>query len=92
VGPFLIQDEEIKMNYKGYFLDGKVFDSSYLRGQPIKFKIGTKISGWNIGLTRFKSKGKGKLLIPSRFAYGEKGVEGLIPPNTPLIFDIEVIY
>lgn len=91
-GPLLRPGEKVKINYKGYFLDGRQFDSSYQRGKPITFNVGDMISGWNIGLTRFKSGGKGKIFIPSRFAYGEKGLEGFVPPNTALIFEVDILY
>lgn len=91
-GPLLQPGEKVKIHYRGYFLDDRQFDSSYLRGKPLDFNIGEMISGWNIGLTRFKSGGKGKIFIPSRFGYGSKGLEGFVPPNTPLIFEVDILY
>jgi FKBP-type peptidyl-prolyl cis-trans isomerase FkpA/FKBP-type peptidyl-prolyl cis-trans isomerase FklB len=91
-GPLLQPGEAVSVHYKGYFMDGRVFDSSYARGEPLKFKVGEMIPGWNIGLTRFKSGGKGKIFVPSRFAYGSRGLEGLVPPNTVLIFDVDILY
>lgn len=83
----------IKVNYKGTFLDGKEFDSSYSRNKPFEFTLGTKqvIEGWDIGVRGMKVGGKRILLIPAKMAYGDKGAGGVIPPNTPLKFEIELL-
>lgn len=81
----------MQVHYKGYFLNGKVFDSSYNKGRPIKFKLGQMIDGWNEALQFMPIGTKAKLLIPSHLAYGEKGFPGFVPPNTPIIFDIEIL-
>lgn len=82
----------IKVHYTGQFLDGKVFDSSLQRREPIEFNVGTGkvIPGWDEGLQLLKVGEKATLLIPSELAYGTRGV-GPIPPNTDLKFDVEII-
>ena len=79
------------VNYEGYTLDGKVFDSSYKRGKSIEFYIGNMIAGWNEGLQLMKPGGKAFLLVPSGLAYGEKGFPNLIPPHTTLAFEVELV-
>ena len=90
-GPVMKWGEQVTAHYKGYFLDGRVFDSSYQKGKPITFKIGGMIKGWNDVLIMLSRGARVKLWIPSALAYGEKGFPGYVPPNTPLIFDIEVL-
>ena len=82
----------VRVHYSGQFLDGKVFDSSIERGEPIEFNVGTGkvIPGWDEGLQLLKVGEKATLLIPSQLAYGERGV-GPIPPNTPLKFEVEIV-
>lgn len=84
---------KVKIHYTGTFLDGKKFDSSIDRGQPFEFVLGQKqvIEGMEIGLTGMKVGSKRTLLIPAKMAYGEKGAGNIIPPNTPLRFEIELL-
>ncbi len=86
------QGNKVSVHYKGYFLDGKVFDESFGRGQPITFPLGVGqvISGWDEGLQYFNKGGKGKLLIPSSLGYGSRAT-GPIPANSILIFDVEMV-
>jgi len=88
--PNLNQGQDIAADYRGTTLDGKEFDSSYKRGQPIKFKVGQMIPGWNEALTMMNKGSKGTLLIPSHLAYGSKGFPGAIGPNEPLVFELEI--
>lgn len=86
----------ISVHYKGYFLDGRVFDSSYRRDKPLKFYIGNMIPGWNEGIQLIGPGGRVQLFVPSPLGYAEKGLsdgkEGfLVPPNTPLVFEVEVL-
>jgi len=82
--------ETITAHYHGMLLDGTVFDSSVDRGQPFKFQLGRVIKGWQEAMGMMKPGGKGKFVIPSALAYGERGAGGVIPPNAPLVFDIEL--
>ena len=78
----------VKVAYSGYFTDGDVFDESDSQG--ISFSLQSVIKGWTEGIPYFKEGGSGKLLLPSALAYGKNG-SGSIPPNTVLIFDVELI-
>ena len=89
-GPLLRRGMPVKADYKGYFLDGRTFDSSYDRGKPIRFKIGQMVPGWNQALTLVNRGTSMTLLLPSFLAYGEKGFPDLVPPNSVLLFDIEI--
>lgn len=84
--------DTILVHYIGGFLDGKVFDSSYERNQPFTLQVGAGqvIPGFERGVVGMKVGGKRKILIPSDLAYGPQGA-GPIPPNTPLIFEVELL-
>ena len=92
-GPEIKNHYKIEVNYKGTFEDGTEFDSSYKRKKPLEFQIGLRqvIPGWELGLMGMKAGGKRIIKIPSSLAYGEKGVGNLIPPNSTLIFEIEIL-
>ena len=83
----------VSVHYKGQLLDGTVFDSSYKRKQPIDFALGVGqvISGWDEGIQLLKVGDKARFVIPSNLAYGSRGAGGVIPPNAPLIFDVELV-
>ena len=87
-----VEGKTLKVHYKGTFLDGKEFDSSYSRDKPFEFKLGAKqvIQGWEIGTKGMKVGEKRILVVPPQMAYGEQGA-GPIPPNTPLRFEIELL-
>ncbi|MBA4738869.1 MAG: peptidylprolyl isomerase [Flavobacteriaceae bacterium] len=85
--------EKVKVHYKGMLLDGTVFDSSFKRNQPIEFTLGVGqvIKGWDEGISLLGVGDKASFIIPSDLAYGESGAGGVIPPNAPLIFEVELI-
>lgn len=86
-------DDEVSVHYTGKLLDGTVFDSSVKRGQPFAFTlgIGEVIKGWDEGISLMKEGGKATLIIPSKLGYGTQAVGGVIPANSTLIFDVELL-
>jgi FKBP-type peptidyl-prolyl cis-trans isomerase len=81
----------VTVHYRGYLLDGSVFDSSYDRAEKSTFPLANVIEGWQLGIPKLKEGGSGKLLIPSKLAYGERGQpNSSIGANEPLVFDIEL--
>jgi len=84
--------KKITVNYLGTLVDGTKFDSSYDRGQPFSFVLGSGqvIAGWDRGLVGMKVGGKRKLVIPPNLGYGNQAV-GNIPPNSTLIFEVELL-
>jgi FKBP-type peptidyl-prolyl cis-trans isomerase FklB len=80
----------VEVHYKGTFLDGTTFDSSYDRGQTIEFPLNRVIAGWTEGLQLMKEGAHYRLFIPYNLAYGEGGA-GPIPGYSTLIFDVELI-
>ncbi len=85
--------DTVKIHYRGTLLDGTKFDSSYDRNQPFETKIGVGavIQGWDEGLLGMKVGGKRTLTIPSDMAYGPSGRPPVIPPNSPLVFELELL-
>ena len=79
----------VSMAYEGRLMDGTVFDSASLTN-PLKSFLYNLITGWQIGVPKFKKGGKGTLYIPSGYAYGTSGTSG-IPGNSVLIFDVELL-
>jgi peptidylprolyl isomerase len=84
---------QVSVHYTGTLLDGKKFDSSRDRGQPFSFVIGQGrvIKGWDQGIPLFNVGGSGTLYIPSELAYGSQEITGVIPANSCLKFEIEVV-
>ncbi|WP_034460203.1 FKBP-type peptidyl-prolyl cis-trans isomerase [Buttiauxella noackiae] len=82
--------DTVVVNYKGTLIDGKEFDNSYTRGEPLSFRLDGVIPGWTEGLKNLKKGGKIKLVIPPELAYGKTGVPG-IPANSTLVFDVELL-
>jgi FKBP-type peptidyl-prolyl cis-trans isomerase len=84
--------DKVTVNYVGMLTDGKVFDSSYDRGQPFELMLGAGqvIKGWDEGLQGMKVGGKRRLVIAPDYAYGNQNV-GPIPANSPLVFEVELL-
>jgi len=85
--------EWVQVHYTGYLPDGTKFDSSVDRGQPFKFQVGKGrvIAGWDKGIMQLKEGSKAILFIPPYLGYGERGAGGVIPPNSDLIFEVELL-
>ena len=82
---------QVEVNYEGRLVDGTKFDSSYDRGQTVKFGLGNVIAGWTEGLQLMKEGAKYEFAIPYDLAYGPKGIPGTIPPYSTLIFTVELV-
>ena len=85
--------DSLTVHYTGMLEDGTKFDSSVDRGTPFNFilGIGQVIEGWEKGMEGMKVGEKRKLTIQPEYAYGERGVPGVIPPNATLIFEVELL-
>jgi len=90
-GPKPEATDTVKVNYEGKLINGTVFDSSYSRGQPIEFPLNGVIRGWTEGLQLMNTGSKYRLFIPSDLGYGREGMGSQIPPNSTLIFEVELL-
>jgi peptidylprolyl isomerase len=83
----------VDVHYTGYLMDGRTFDSSVERGEPISFPLGQGmvIKGWEEGIALMQVGDKMRIIIPSELGYGANGAGGVIPPNATLIFDVELM-
>ncbi len=90
-GPSPKATDRVRVHYEGKLPDGKVFDSSIKRGEPIVFGLNEVIPCWTEGVQKMKVGGKAKLVCPPSIAYGERGAGGVIPPNATLIFEVELL-
>jgi FKBP-type peptidyl-prolyl cis-trans isomerase FklB len=90
-GPQPGPDDIVTVHYEGSLTDGTVFDSSIKRGTPIDLPVGGVIPGWVEGLQLMHVGEKYKLYIPSELAYGEQSPSPLIPANSVLVFDLELL-
>ena len=90
-GPKPSLTDRVKVHYHGTTIDGKVFDSSIERGQPIELAVNGVIPGWTEALQLMSVGSKWKLFIPSDLAYGDQQAGPLIPPGSALVFDVELL-
>lgn len=85
----------VRIHYKGSFIDGRVFESTYDRGQPLEFKLGEQgqvIKGIELAISLLNEGAKAKFIIPSQLAFGESGSStGIIPPYSTLVYEIELL-
>ena len=84
-------NSNVKVHYHGTHIDGKVFDSSYERGEPISLSLNQVIKGWQEAVPLMKVGSKWQIYVPAELAYGERGAGGSIQPNETLVFDIELL-
>ncbi len=82
--------DRVKAQYRGTFIDGKEFDSSYKRGQPAEFQLAGAVKCWTEGIQMMKPGGKARLVCPPETAFGKAG-SGIIPANATLVYEIELL-
>jgi FKBP-type peptidyl-prolyl cis-trans isomerase FkpA len=83
--------DTVRVHYRGTLTNGTEFDSSYSRGQPAEFPLNRVIKCWTEGVQKMKVGGKARLTCPPGIAYGSRAVGPLIPPNSTLVFEIELL-
>jgi FKBP-type peptidyl-prolyl cis-trans isomerase FklB len=81
----------VKVQYRGTLLNGKEFDNSENQKSPARFELSTLIAGWKEALQLMKPGAEWIIYVPSKLAYGKKGVKGKIPPNATLIFNLKLL-
>jgi FKBP-type peptidyl-prolyl cis-trans isomerase FklB len=90
-GPAPGPEDFVKVNYRGTFIDGSEFDSSYSKGEPARVQTDGVIKGWTEALQMMKTGSKWQLFVPPELAYGRGGLGQRIPPNKVLVFDMELL-
>jgi len=83
--------DTVKVHYVGTLIDGKEFDSSVQRGEPVEFPLGQVIPCWTEGVAKMKVGGKARLVCPSNLAYGDQGRPPIIPAGATLVFEVELL-
>jgi FKBP-type peptidyl-prolyl cis-trans isomerase len=92
-GPEATAGKTVSVHYTGWLTNGTKFDSSVDRGRPFNFRLGAGevIKGWDQGVQGMKVGAKRKLTIPPELGYGSRGFPGAIPPNSTLVFEVELL-
>jgi FKBP-type peptidyl-prolyl cis-trans isomerase FkpA len=90
-GPKPAENDTVRVHYEGALIDGTVFDSSYERDEPEEIPLDMVIPGWAEGIMLMNVGGKHRIYLPSDLAYGERGVEQVIPPYSTLVFTVELL-
>jgi FKBP-type peptidyl-prolyl cis-trans isomerase len=92
-GAEAVAGKTVSVHYTGKLTDGTKFDSSLDRGDPFSFRLGAGqvIKGWDQGVAGMKVGGKRLLTIPPELGYGQRGFPGAIPPNSTLVFEVELL-
>ncbi len=83
--------DTVTVHYRGTLIDGTEFDSSYARNQPASFPVGRVIPGWTEALQLMNPGSRWQLFLPAKLAYGDRGAGSRIPPNSVLIFEVELL-
>lgn len=83
--------DTVKVHYVGTLIDGKEFDSSVKRGEPVEFPLGQVIPCWTEGVAKMKVGGKARLVCPADLAYGDQGRPPVIPAGATLVFEVELL-
>ena len=84
-------DSKVRVHYRGTLTNGAEFDSSFKRNEPISFALDRVIPCWTLGVQKMQVGGKAKLTCPALTAYGKRGIPGVIPPDSVLNFEIELL-
>lgn len=84
-------EDFVMVNYRGTFIDGKEFDSSYAKGEPLRIKVNGVIEGWSEALLLMKVGSKWQLFVPPDLAYGVGGLGQKIPPNKVMVFEMDLV-
>lgn len=90
-GRFPTIEDTVVVHYQGWMIDGTLFDSSIKRGKPAQFRLTGVVRGFSEGLMNVRMGGKARLVLPSDLGYGTRGAGSDIPPNTVLIFEVELL-
>ncbi len=90
IGAIPVAEDIVVVDYRGIFIDGKEFDSSYQRGEPVEFSVNGIIPGWTEALLMMKEGAKWRIFLPADLAYGVQGAPPVIEPSTTLVFEIEL--